>query len=147
MIKTLKLLLPILLPSWQFFKEIAPSPRIEFRLLSSPNENINWQEFRPRPRKISLLSNILRFFYNAEWNETMYMINCAESLIIEPSQHADTEIKMRIKKYLITSGSSLENKFLEFRIIFINRKASDLETHILYESSLEELTGDRIDEL
>ncbi len=147
MLKTLKLLLPILLPSWQFFKEIAPSPRIEFRLLNTPDDNVSWQEFRPRPQKISLLSNILRFFYNAEWNETMYMVNCAESLVIEPSEHADSEIKNRIKKYLAISGFSLDSKFLEFRVIFINRKDYELETHILYESSLEELAGDKTCEL
>lgn len=77
----------------------------------------------------------------------MYMVNCAESLVIEPSEHADSEIKNRIKKYLAISGFSLDSKFLEFRVIFINRKDYELETHILYESSLEELAGDKTCEL
>lgn len=141
MLKTIKLLLPILLPSWQFFKEIAPSPRIEFRILNSADENIHWKEFRPRPQKISLLSNILRFFYNPEWNESMYLVNCAESLIIEPNDFADKEIKERLKKHLINSGYCLDNECFEFRIIFISRKDSELESHILYNSCLEELVG------
>ena len=32
MLQSLKLVLPVLIPSWQFFNEVAPSPRIEFTL-------------------------------------------------------------------------------------------------------------------
>jgi hypothetical protein len=143
-IKIIKLLLPILQPSWQFFKEIAPSPRIEFRLLEHIEENLSWIEFRPRPEKLSILSHFYRFFYNAEWNETMYMTNCAESLIVEPTEHADTEIKNRIKRYLLKEGYKLENKFFEFRITFIYRRQSALEAHVLYQSSLDHLSGDPV---
>jgi len=30
MLRTLQLLLPALIPSWEFFKAVAPSPRIEY---------------------------------------------------------------------------------------------------------------------
>ena len=32
--KTLRLLLPVLIPSWRFFSAIAPSPRVEFVTLA-----------------------------------------------------------------------------------------------------------------
>lgn len=147
MIKIIKLLLPILQPSWQFFKEIAPSPRIEFRLLEHASENLSWTEFRPRPEKLPVLSHFYRFFYNAEWNESMYMTNCAESLIVEATEHADTEIKNRLTRYLLKEGYKLENKFFEFRIVFIYRKESALAAEVLYQSSLEHLSGDAVYEL
>ena len=134
-------------PSWQFFKEIAPSPRIEFRLLEYIDENPPWIAFRPRPEKLSILSHLYRFFYNPEWNETLYMTNCAESLIVEATEHAGTEIKNRIKRYLVKEGYELENKFFEFRIIFISRKESNLHAHVLYQSSLDHISGDTVYEL
>ena len=77
----------------------------------------------------------------------MYMTNCAESLIVEATEHADTEIKNRLKRYLLKEGYKLENKFFEFRIVFIYRKESALAAEVLYQSSLEHLSGDAVYEL
>ena len=134
MLKSLKLLLPILAPSWQFFKEIAPSPRIEYKLENNKTLEANWVELTARPEKISLLNNLKRLFYNAEWNEYMFMINSAESLIIEASEEKEKDLLDRIIKYLLEKNIDLTNQELKFRLVFINRKNKELKQHILYES-------------
>ncbi len=45
------LLLPALIPSWNFFDVIAPSPRIEAARLASTDAQPVWREFRSRPQR------------------------------------------------------------------------------------------------
>jgi hypothetical protein len=106
MLETLKLLLPALVPSWRFFDEIAPSPRIEFTLLKTPQDTpARWQEFRPRPQSLPLRSLIKRMFWNARWNEYLFLVSCAERLVSNPTQHSEREIAKRIQSDLEQNGA------------------------------------------
>ena len=94
-LNTLKLLLPALIPSWNFFDVIAPSPRIEYTLLNSQNESVtDWQEFRPRPEQLSFIQLLFRLLLNPRWNETLFMVSCAERILQNPTeyQHSENEI-------------------------------------------------------
>lgn len=129
------LLLPALIPSWSFFRAVAPSPRIEFRWLQPDlgPEPINvgvWQEFRPRPHHLPLMAHLKGLFWNPHWNQTLFLVSCSERLIINPNQHALDQIKQRIEQDLLNDGSAL---FLsgapwQFQLVFINRNANQLET-------------------
>ncbi len=89
MLHTLKLLLPALLPSWNFFDVIAASPRIQFCLLTKENEPPpEWHEFRPRPEKLTLIQMLKRILWNPQWNESLFMVSCAERIIEHSSQLA-----------------------------------------------------------
>ncbi len=139
MLKTLKLLLPALIPSWNFFDEIAPSPRIEFTLLKTEQDTAdNWQELRPKPAHIPLSMMLKRMFFNSRWNEFLFLVSCAERLMANPTQHSHDEILGRIKAD-IKHGHITQNAtkpFLQFRLVFINREGTELQRHIAFSSPI-----------
>jgi hypothetical protein len=135
MFATLKLLLPALIPSWRFFETIAPSPRIEFRLLKTQQDtNENWQEFRPRPAHLSFANMLKRMVWNPRWNESLFLVSCAERLVANPTQHSVDEISHRIRSELTSKNSPAS--YMQFRLIFILRQGSDLEQHTPYLSDI-----------
>ena len=125
MLQTFKLLLPALIPSWHFFDIITASPRIEFALLPTAHATpMEWQEFRPRPAHISFVSMLKRMFYNARWNESLFMVSCAERLIENPTIHSAQEILTRIKAEL--SRNKVNTAYLQFRIVYVSRDSREI---------------------
>lgn len=147
MLNTLKLLLPVLIPSWRFFDVIAPSPRIEFRQLTSlaseePDKTHHWQEFRPRPAQLSIFSMLKRMFWNASWNESLFLVSCAERLMANPSQHSYQEIAKRIKLELQSGGVDITaTPFMQFRLVFLSKDNQELSRHITYLSKIEPINS------
>lgn len=140
MLQNLKLLLPALIPSWRFFDIIAPSPRIEFTCLKNENDSSkNWHEFRPRPAKLSIKSLFTRIFWNPYWNESLFLVSCAERLICEPTEHSHKEIFERIQADLEQdTGNTAAKPYLQFRLILISKENEGLQKHIVYTSPIEE---------
>lgn len=134
MLKILKLLLPALIPSWNFFDIIAPSPRIEFTLLDTSREApTQWQEFRPRPAHISLTTMLKRLFWNPWWNENLFLVSCAERLMANPTEQSHQEIANAIQADLNQSSFDLSSKsYFQFRLIFVSRHGTKLETQVVY---------------
>jgi hypothetical protein len=132
MIQTLKLLFPALIPSWRFFDWIAPSPRIEVK------SNNEWQEFRPRPDHVSFSTMVKRMIWNPHWNETLFLISCAERLAEDPSdQHSYDQILNRI----IAGIDNQKVSFVQFRLAFIHRKGNALKKDIRYISKIHDQNG------
>tara|TARA_R110002126_G_scaffold3263_1_gene18329 strand:+ start:20115 stop:20567 length:453 start_codon:yes stop_codon:yes gene_type:complete len=131
---SVKLLLPALMPSWRFFESIGPAPRVEYALSANNSDALAaWQEFRPRPQSISCRQMLKRMVYNPQWNGHLYLTSCAERLIQDPSDsHSAQEISARIQAAL---PKNAESKYLRFRLAFISREVTGLETHILFESA------------
>jgi len=134
MLKMLKLLLPALIPSWNFFDVIAPSPRIEFAVLDTPSDApTQWQEFRPRPSHVPITTMLKRLFWNSGWNETLFLTSCAERLMEHPTEHSNQEIACRIKADLNDNAFNLCGKsYCQFRLVFIHRIENHLERAITY---------------
>lgn len=132
-----KLLLPALIPSWRFFDEIAPSPRIEFSLLTNTQETPeNWQEFRPRPKQLSMKAMLKRMFWNPSWNESLFLVSCAERLAMNPTEHSRDEIFKRIAAELRKHSQNVEAKpYLQFRLVFVNHENNTLHKHTAYISA------------
>ncbi len=143
MLQTLKLLLPALVPSWRFFDTIAPSPRIEFTLLQTVQGAPDcWQEFRPRPEQLSILSMLKRMFWNPRWNESLFLVSCAERLMENPAEHSNQEILNRIKAELERSSIDvLTTPYLQFRLVFWSRHDARLEKHIAFISKVHPYLG------
>ena len=134
MLKTLRLLLPALIPSWRFFDVIAPSPRVEYTLLAAPDETaVDWREFRPRPERLSVLAMLGRLFWNAAWNEALFLVSCAERLIEQPNAHSENEILRRIAADLARQpdGATLP-PWLRFRLVFVSREGDALSREALF---------------
>ena len=143
MLHTLKLLLPAFFPSWRFFDVIAPSPRIQYALFDSVNETVSgWQEFRPRPVRVSFRQMLGRMVWNPGWNESLFLVSCAERLIEFPTRHSEDEILVRIKKELAVNSSHPENTTatqLQFRLVVIKRKETQLVQEVVFHSRKEAL--------
>ena len=145
-----KSLLPALLPSWNFFDVIAPSPRIEFILLHSKNDTpTQWQEFHPRPAQLPLSQMLSRMFWNPKWNETLYVVSCAERIMENTSQnnldsHSENEILNRIINDIVCNKPIIENKnahdnpatHLQFRLLVIQREGLELTQEVVFESRI-----------
>lgn len=142
--KTFKLLLPVFIPSWKFFNRIAPSPRIEFSL-GAPvlDETSQWQELCLRPKQLSVIDFVKSIFYNPRWNEALYIMNCAERLVIDPNKHCVEEIMRRIRTELEHRGMDLKSTpYLQFRLIVISREGNELQKEILFSSEIKNIFGD-----
>lgn len=119
MLQTLKLLIPALIPSWNFFDTIASSPRIEYARMEAPDRIAEgWREFRPRPQHLGGPGVLLRLIWNARWNEALFVVSCAERLLAAPTVHSQDEIFHRIAADLV--GDGRVDDWLRFRIILVD---------------------------
>jgi len=143
MLHILKLLIPALIPSWNFFDIITPSPRVQFTLLGAENETPReWHEFRPRPTHLSFLQMLGRMFWNAQWNETMFVIGCAERLMVHPTQHSEDEILHRIISDLVGNPSNMDlmdATHLQFRLLVVERHGTKRQQKVTFYSRLQSL--------
>lgn len=132
------------MPSWNFFDYITPSPRIQFTLLKQENDTpITWHEYRPCPAHLSLFQMLKRMLWNSHWNETMFVMGCAERLAVNHNKtHSENEIFSRITSDLLNKTSEIdvhETSYLQFRLVFIEREASELIEEITFLSRIQTL--------
>ena len=130
MLYGLKLLLPALVPSWRFFDTIAPSPRIEYALLDDLHAVAEWQEFRPRPARLSFGRMLLRMVWNPRWNESLYLVSCAERLTANSTAHSEREIVERINAECADASAP----WLQFRLVFVSREGDGTRRDITFTS-------------
>lgn len=127
----LALLAPALIPSWNFFDVIAPSPRIEFALLAQAEAPpADWREFRPRPQRVSLLEMARRLVWNPRLNETLFVVACAERLVDAPTGHSEDEIFACIAADLPPDAGP----WLTFRLVFVSREGEGLAREVLLQA-------------
>jgi len=146
-LNSLKLLLPALIPSWNFFDVIAPSPRIQYSLINLNNKSDQkWREFRPRPQHLTFTQMLKRMLWSPSWNETLFLMSCAERIACESRQkiiqHSENEILKRIKNDLIHRKNDvniLNTTHLQFRLIFVQRQEKELHNEIIFISHTEAL--------
>jgi hypothetical protein len=130
----LKLLLPALIPSWNFFDVIAPSPRVEYALLRSIGDTSgDWKAFRPRPQRLSLLEMLARLVWNPRWNESLFLVSCAERLGDDESARSEAEIFKRIAADVTREPQVAEPPWLCFRVIFVSRVGEALVDEVQYQ--------------
>ena len=131
----IKLFLPVLFPSWRFFSSIGPSPRIEFALSQNENdEPVNWQEFRPKPAKISFVKGLLLLFHNPGWNETLYINTCAERLFEGYSEMREQEIMRRILASISVGEIIADSNFryVTYRISAVMREGQVISQPVTF---------------
>ena len=134
MLQSLKLFLPALIPSWRFFETVEASPRIEFTQLETEDGKADdWQEFRPRPAHLSFFAMLKRLFWNPAWNESLFLVSCAERLMDNPTEHSRQEIIERIIAQLEQRSADVAAMpYVQFRLAFVSRSGEELEKNIGY---------------
>ena len=144
----IKFLLPALIPSWNFFDVISPSPFIQFSLLksNSTSEPI-WHEFRPLPKHISFAQMLKRMLWNSRQNESLYLLSCAEKIVSNSSiqivRHCESEILERISNDLLQGKNNLdltEEMLIQFRLVFVKQKGLKSHEDIAFISRVQSLT-------
>jgi hypothetical protein len=137
LLKPLRLLLPALIPSWEFFDVIAPSPRVEYALSPLPVEApVDWREFRPKPAHVSIPTLLLRLVWNPRLNETLFVVSCAERLIDQATDHSQDEIFRRIAADLARRpDATMLSSWLSFRLVFLSREGEAIEREVLFQSA------------
>jgi len=145
--QTIKLLFPALIPSWDFFESIAPSPRIQFSLLNSEKQiDKHWVEFRPRPQYVSLIEMLNRMLWNPRWNESLFLVSCAERIVGNSSSelilHSEKEILKRIKNDLLQKHQTLTASHFQFRLVFVQRQGKKLIEEVAFISRTQTFTNE-----
>ncbi|CAN5520106.1 hypothetical protein BH10PSE3_BH10PSE3_15020 [soil metagenome] len=133
----LRLLLPALIPSWNFFDVIAPSPRVEYALSDDRDDTrAEWRAFRPRPEHVTLATMARRLMWNPRLNETLFVVSCAERLIDNPTDHSQDEIFRRIAADLARqSDAEALPAWLSFRLVFLSREGEAIDSEVLFQSA------------
>ena len=130
-----RLLLPALVPSWNFFDVIAPSPRVEYALMDSASQvPADWREFRPRPQRGSLATMARRLLWNPRWNESLFLVSCAERLVNQPTDHSQDEIFKRIAADLAGGAEAATDRWLCFRLVFVSLESDEIAREVLFQS-------------
>ena len=120
------LLLPTLFPSWRFFDQIGPSPRIE--VCAKGGE---WRAFEDLPVSLGLWQIFFRLFHSPVWNEHLYRVSTAIRLSVEPDDHALSELSRLI--YRGWPGESGDR--YRFRICYLARDDGRIGKFVEYESA------------
>ena len=139
----LRLLLPALISSWRFFDYIAPSPRIQFAIVAKAHDPAtDWQEFRPRPVHLSFVCMLQRLLWNPLWNESLYLVSCAERLLDEPSAAHEDELLTRIADAIAqgaAGGKITGSTYLMVRIVVVKREGEQITQRVGFVSSARRL--------
>lgn len=125
MFRVVLLLLPALIPSWRFFREVAPSPRIDYRL-----DGGAWLRLCPRPPRLSPLEVLVRLIWNPRRNEELYLVTLSERLAEAPTRHSIDEINRRTARLVGPQAGET----LQFRLTFLAREGEEFVTYELYRS-------------
>lgn len=157
MLKTLKLFFPALFPSWNFFDTIAPSPRIEYAVFKSDNNNSNdnnsmlWLPFRPRPKNVPFLTMLKRILWNPRWNETLFMVSCSERILAYPdnTQHSEDAIlnaimsDLELEPSFSNTSSSL---CIQFRLLTLQRQNTEIIQDYVFHSRIQKIIPNSIED-
>jgi hypothetical protein len=124
-----RLLLPALLPSWRFFDRVTASPRLDYALLPAADAPAGqWQPFRPPAPRLTPAMMLRRLFWNASWNESLYLVSLAERLVHDASAateaHSQRELLLRVARHLDRHGACDRDAFLQIRLRFVRRAAA-----------------------
>lgn len=120
--RLLRLLGPIIVPSWRFFDIIAASPRIDIAWSERPdNEPASWREFRPLPARLSTARHVLRLGWNPTRNATLFLVSCADRVCYENSASAAAMLRERLWQAVADGEIAREGRWLRYRLRTVER--------------------------
>ena len=133
----LKLLLPILFPSWRFFRCIDPSPRLEYGYCESlKDQPERWYPLEKPLQHFNYVSAIFHLFFNPTWNQQLFMNTCAEHLFEGANERWESFIVRRIMsdKKIVRIAGLLNKNVIQFRIKAIINNDGHITSPILFTS-------------
>ncbi|MEP1941902.1 MAG: hypothetical protein ABJJ03_02180 [Sulfitobacter sp.] len=82
-----------------------------------------------------------RLFWNPDWNETLFLVSCAERIQQAPTDHSITQIKQRILSDIEGGANADTGRWLQFRLVFVHRTDNDLSEEVVFVSDVFPITG------
>ena len=83
-----------------------------------------------------------RMVWNPRWNESLFLVSCAERLMQNPTEHGGREILERIKAELErNSVDVVATPFLQFRLAFLSREGARVQKHNTFISPIHRISG------
>lgn len=111
----IKLLLPVLFPSWRFFSGIGPSPRFDIGFLKADETDPSmWIDLGQLPKELGIWSGMTRLFHNPIWNDQLYINTCAEHLFEFNSDFREREIADRLLALFQIKANKIPNEAMGF---------------------------------
>jgi len=80
---------------------------------------------------------VKRLFWNPDWNESLFLVSCAERLMEAPTAHSTREILMRI----LSDGPGEAATHVQFRLVFVRREGAELIREVTYISPVFDRMG------
>lgn len=105
---------------------VTASPRVDYALLAAPDgQGERWQEFRPRPATLQLGTMLRRLLWNAQWNESLFLVSLAERMMraptIEAAAQSERELLLRVARHLHRQGACDDLNYLQIRLRLVSR--------------------------
>lgn len=125
--RLIQLFLPVLFPSWRFFQEIGPSPRIEVR----QSKNDHWVPLWTLPAKLSPAQFLFRLMFNADWNRKLYLVSTCIRYSVEPDDFTQSELTKGISELL-----PQKSEHVDFRIVYHAREGGVIGTFVDYQNGV-----------
>lgn len=135
--RAVNLLLPAIIPSWNFFDVITPSPRIEYRLIEGTTKD-DWIEYRPRPEGLSPAQRLTRLVWNPYWNETLFTVSLSERLLQDQQPFVEDMLFERVRNGLPPELLGAATA-IQFRLATVARDGEQLHRDELYLSEVRPL--------
>lgn len=132
--RTIDLLLPALFPSWRFFKQVGPSPRVEYRVVLD-GQGSEWRESHPISEHVGLGRMARRMLWNPARNTQLYMVSLSERLVSGLVEHSAAELNR-----LIAEKIGEQDGELQFRLMFMAPEGDQIVGTVVYESEPVALT-------
>ena len=119
MLRVFGLLLPAVFPSWRFFREVGPSPRIEMRA-----DGGAWQQVMPIPQDMPPLQSLRRLLWSPHENERLFLVSLADRILHEARDHDLTELTQRLARLL----PDADTEWFQFRLCLVSALGCRVET-------------------
>ncbi|WP_425039705.1 hypothetical protein [Primorskyibacter sp. S187A] len=95
MLRFIQLLLPVLFPSWRFFREVGPGISVQRRIGQGDGQG-DWADVIARPEHVSPALMAVRLVWNPRVNQRLYLVSLAERLLTEPTAYVEAELHARV---------------------------------------------------
>jgi len=78
---------------------------------------------------------LAQLLWNPRWNETLFLVSCAERLVDQPTAHSENEIFARIAADLARGPEAAAlPAWLTFRLTFLSREGETIAGEVLFQS-------------
>lgn len=132
----LRLVLPLLVPSWRFFDTIGSAPRIEIAWLASPTAAPVWRPLHPRPARVGLATPLRRLVWNPDGNAALYLTSRAERLLESTTDAAIDDFLARVRAAALARPARPSDAgWLQVRIVSTTREGTRIIDDVTFLST------------